>query len=622
MSKAHVGVAILWLLGTLPAFSQTSGVIHYQGRILSGNTAFDGPGQFKFALVNNGATQTYWRSSADANNDGEPDQAVSVPVQRGLYSVHLGDTTVANMAAIPLSVFTDNITDLGVDPMYLRVWFNDGVNGFQRLSPDHTISAVSFAMAAAHAQVALAVPDASITAAKLAPNSLQAGSLVGTIDVARLPANVALKNPDVQNVANDLAAQVAGLQTQIDTLKARVTLLETSGGGGGSSSGVLASTSPNDPALTSLGFVNFTSISAPPWMNGSNENAPSARSHHAAAWSTGLGQWFVWGGQVGAGIYSGSGAIYRAATGEWQPVSPVGAPSERRGHGLVMSAANEAFVWGGFNSGGYLNSGARYVLGGAAWGGIAAQNAPAARDGHSVAWINPLLLVWGGRNASGPLGDGATYNADTEQWAALNLPGGPTARFGASTVQAGNRVFIWGGTSASGALNSGAYLVFQTAPAAPQEWRPISTTGAPSPRSEHAAVWTGTRLIVWGGFSGSTLLGDGASYDPATDTWQPLSATDAPSPRRGHAALWTGEEMLIIGGDAATGPTATGAAHNPATGRWRGLQLAGDPVARSLAAVAWTGADVLVFGGQSGALPVAALQQLSPQPTWYFYRKP
>lgn len=615
MSNVYSAVATLWLLTTLSAaFGQTAGVIQYQGRILSGNTAFDGIGQFKFALVNTAATQVYWLNSVDANSDGEPDQAVSVSVQRGLYSVHLGDTTVPNMAAIPLSVFTDNITDLGVDPMYLRVWFHDGVNGFQRLSPDHTISAVSFAMAAAHAQMALSVPDGSITAAKLAPNSLPASSLVGTIDAARLPANVALKNPDLQNVVNDLTAQ-------IDALKVRVALLESSGSGG-PSSGVLASTSGSDSVLTSLGFVNIARINAAPWVNGASDNAPAARAHHAAAWSGNLGQWFVWGGQGAAGIYLSSGAIYRAAAGDWSPVSPANAPSERRGPGLVLGGTDEAFVWGGFNSTGYLNSGARYALNNSTWRGIAALNAPAGREGHSVAWVNPLMFVWGGRNASGPLGDGATYSADTEQWTPVNLAGAPSARFGASTVQAGSRVFIWGGIGASGPLNSGAYLVFQASPTAPQEWRTISGTGAPSARSEHTAVWTGTKLIVWGGVNGSSLLGDGATYDPVTDLWQPLPATDAPSPRRSHTAVWTGDEMLILGGETATGATATGAAYSPATGRWRGLPTAGNPVPRSLSAAAWTGADVLVFGGQSGALPVAALQLLSPQPTTYFYRKP
>jgi phospholipase C len=31
--------------------------------------------------------------------------------------------------------------------------------------------------------------------------------------------------------------------------------------------------------------------------------------------------------------------------------------------------------------------------------------------------------------------------------------------------------------------------------------------------------------------------------------------------------------------------------------------------------------ELIVFGGQSGSVPVAALQRLTPQPTWYFYRK-
>jgi hypothetical protein len=33
-------------------------------------------------------------------------------------------------------------------------------------------------------------------------------------------------------------------------------------------------------------------------------------------------------------------------------------------------------------------------------------------------------------------------------------------------------------------------------------WLPTSTTGAPSGRWVHTAVWTGTKMIVWGGYSG------------------------------------------------------------------------------------------------------------------------
>lgn len=46
-------------------------------------------------------------------------------------------------------------------------------------------------------------------------------------------------------------------------------------------------------------------------------------------------------------------------------------------------------------------------------------------------------------------------------------------------------------------------------------WRPISTTDAPGPRSDHAAAWLGTKMIIWGSSDGLT---DGYLYDPGTFT--------------------------------------------------------------------------------------------------------
>ncbi len=33
-------------------------------------------------------------------------------------------------------------------------------------------------------------------------------------------------------------------------------------------------------------------------------------------------------------------------------------------------------------------------------------------------------------------------------------------------------------------------------------WTATTTTGAPSARQYHTAVWTGSRMIVWGGYDG------------------------------------------------------------------------------------------------------------------------
>src|SRR5262249_30682529 len=85
-------------------------------------------------------------------------------------------------------------------------------------------------------------------------------------------------------------------------------------------------------------------------------------------------------------------------------------------------------------------------------------------------------------------------------------------------------------------------------------WRPLSITGAPAGRYDHTAVWTGAELIVWGGQVGSVArgdrrtVGDGARYRAATDTWAPVARDGAPTPRVGHAAAWTGSQMIVWGG--------------------------------------------------------------------------
>jgi hypothetical protein len=121
-------------IGCLPfvasSYAQVPGIINYQGRIVDNGTNFNGTGQFKFALVNNGASQTYWSNGVNT---------VSLTVSKGLYSVLLGDTTIPNMTqSVPPAVFASS-------DVRLRVWFNDGVSGLQQLSPDQRLASVGYA---------------------------------------------------------------------------------------------------------------------------------------------------------------------------------------------------------------------------------------------------------------------------------------------------------------------------------------------------------------------------------------------------------------------------------------------------------------------------------------------
>ncbi len=128
-------------------------------------------------------------------------------------------------------------------------------------------------------------------------------------------------------------------------------------------------------------------------------------------------------------------------------------------------------------------------------------------------------------------------------------------------------------------------------------WTPVSATGAPSARANHTAVWTGTTMIVWGGESGGTPLGDGSRYTPTTNSWAATASMGAPVARRGHTAVWTGAEMIVWGGVGTAGFLNTGARYNPAMNAWTAMTTMGAPSARSAHTAVWTGTRMIVWGG-------------------------
>ena len=78
-----------------------------------------------------------------------------------------------------------------------------------------------------------------------------------------------------------------------------------------------------------------------------------------------------------------------------------------------------------------------------------------------------------------------------------------------------------------------------------------ATSGPPDPRSGNTALWTGSEMIVWGGYSylhPDRPLNTGGRYNPSTDNWTTTSTTNAPAERFNYTAVWTGSEMIVWGG--------------------------------------------------------------------------
>jgi hypothetical protein len=208
--------------GWLPA--QVPQLISYQGRVGVDGVNFDGTGQFKFAFVNAAGTTTYWSNDGSSTAGSEPGTAINIPVSKGLYAVLLGDATLQHMSIVPATVFTHG-------DVHLRVWFSDGVNGFQQLTPDRRIAAVGYAM------MADSVSDGAITTAKIADGAVTSQKLAaGVVQTANL-ATGAVGNDQLANSALTINAGTGLGGGGLVSLGGNVTLsnagvLSLTGGGG------------------------------------------------------------------------------------------------------------------------------------------------------------------------------------------------------------------------------------------------------------------------------------------------------------------------------------------------------------------------------------------------------
>jgi N-acetylneuraminic acid mutarotase len=325
---------------------------------------------------------------------------------------------------------------------------------------------------------------------------------------------------------------------------------------------------------------------------------PVARYLHTAAW-TGA-EMIVWGGNNGTSFLS-SGARFNPSTGSWTPTATTGAPTAREHHTAVWTGT-EMIIWGGsFGPGTALFTGSRYNPSTDTW--TPTNTFSQRRREHSAVWTGTEMIVWGGYSDSSVLQSGARYNPSTNNWIATNPTGAPAARYKHTAVWTGAEMIIWGGSDTTGVdpdLDTGGRFNPST-----NSWAPTSTgPNVPRARQDHAAVWTGTEMLVWGGYNvlgpGDPPLNTGGRYDPSNDSWI-ATATSAgePTARREHTAVWTGTEMIVWGGYEYVFELNTGGRYTPSIDTWVPTSTgANTPTARILHTAVWSGAEMIVWGGE------------------------
>ena len=328
---------------------------------------------------------------------------------------------------------------------------------------------------------------------------------------------------------------------------------------------------------------------------------PDARVYHYSVW-TGT-EMIVWGGrQLGPALQTGG--RYDPATDTWSSMSLSANTPPMWEESSVVWTGTEMIVWGGRNFGQNLwfNTGARYNPTTDTWTPTSVgANVPGGRYRHTAVWTGTEMLIWGGLNGQfpGPTAVGR-YDPGTDTW--TTSPAGantPSSRNGHSAVWTGTEMLVWGGTVIGPGTKTNTGGRYDPAT---NTWSATSTgTNVPAARSGHTGLWTGSELIVWGGESSSTL-NTGGRYDPSTDSWLPTSTSaGVPATRTDYTAVWTGSTMIVWGGQTQGGE---GAAYDPASDSWFALPLSGLGKRYSHSAV-WTGTEMIVWGGRKsgGGLP-------------------
>lgn len=241
------------------------------------------------------------------------------------------------------------------------------------------------------------------------------------------------------------------------------------------------------------------------------------------------------------------------------------------------------------------------------FGSSASHNPPLSQTSEATPlWTGTELLVFGGRSSNTFPSTGGRYNPTNNFWTPMDSSGAPGGRGTYSAVWTGAKMIIWGGYDDTAYLSTGG--IYDPSANA-NSWVPTNNADAPSARYNHAAFWTGSKMIVWGGQSTGVnpggVFNDGALYDPSagpTGTWTTMNTIGAPQKGNLRFSVWTGSEMIIFGISTDGLNTPYGGIYDPSTGpsgTWRTMDTTSAPVGGR--AAVWTGDRMIVVGLVSSA---------------------
>lgn len=208
------------------------------------------------------------------------------------------------------------------------------------------------------------------------------------------------------------------------------------------------------------------------------------------------------------------------------------------------------------------------------------------------------------------------YIVNEDRWEILNSNGAPS-RFGAQTIWTGDKLVVWGGYKRAGVTsvwqNSGAIYDQRTG-----QWSDVKCQFGPSELGDQTryegapvqtVVWTGSEVVVFGG----ALIGGkapGGMFNPsaANHACRQLSSSGYPANNIAHTAVWAEDRMIIFGGNQHRSVSDGSASFDPKTNKWTAIGNYGAPEARDGHTAVWTGSKMIVFGGRGNSMRTLTIE--------------
>ena len=470
-------------------------LLNYAGQVSVDGQRFDGEAKLKFALVNPAGSVTYWSQDGTSENGSEPTGHVSTQVSGGLYSILIGNTAISGMGELNASVFQQH------DDVHLRVWFSDGINGFERIVPDRPFAAVPYALSAGSANIA----PGSISLNMLGTDVQN--SLSGTIPRERL-------SSDVLSDINRTITKSMLSQEVLDELNA-------SGGATGSMPGSLIAVPANQSAPSGYELYQRGEPKELVW----EEKAPVSVARYAYDTEVINGKIYFPGGRNSSTTYNILES-YNPILDSWETLSSMSVPR----HGAACAVLNnKMYVIGGEN----LSSVEIYDPSSDTWtAGISLPSE--VHHGSAIAVDGKIFLIGGKNSSDSYINQTLCFDPVSNQWTEKEPM--TIARHGHKLVYFKSKIWVIGGGNGTSLANIDSY-------------DPVSnswTAEASMNTSRNwPSAWVANDLIYACG-GGVGFLDTCEVYDPTSQKWSITS--ELPQPKYAADAVVLDNQVYIFAG--------------------------------------------------------------------------